>query len=218
LSPHTLRLRCWHLEQFLNRFGQHQRPFHQISLTDIDAAITRKGEQDGDARTSMKAYVTALRSFFRYAESRGWCAPGVAATIMSPRLFAAAPLPKGPLWADVQRLLASTEGDRPKDLRDRAVLLLFAVYGMRVGEVRMLRLEDLDWGQEMLYVTRPKPRRRQAYPLADTVGEAILRYLQEVRPRAPYREVFLTLKAPWGPLCVFHAKLGSWPLCVMLQE
>jgi site-specific recombinase XerD len=98
---------------------------------------------------------------------------------------------QGPSWADVQRLLASTEGDRPKDIRDRAVLLLFAVYGMRVGEVRMLRLEDLDWAQELLYVTRPKPRRRQAYPLAYTVGEAILRYLQEVRPRAPDREVFL---------------------------
>jgi integrase/recombinase XerD len=49
-------------------------------------------------------------------------------------------------------------------------------------------------------VTRPKSRRRQAYPLSYTVGEAILRYLREVRPRAPYREVFLTLKAPFGPL------------------
>jgi hypothetical protein len=47
LSRHTLRLRCWHLEQFLNRLWQHQRPFHQISITDIDAAITRKGSRTG---------------------------------------------------------------------------------------------------------------------------------------------------------------------------
>jgi len=200
LSRYTLHLRCWHLEQFLSRFWPQQRPFHQIGITDIDAAIARKGEQDGYARTSMKASVTALRSFFRYAESRGWCAPGLAAAIMSPRLFADAPLPKGPSWEDVQRLLASTEGDRPKDIRDRAILLLCAVYGMRVGEVRTLRLADLDWEQEIIYVTRPKPRRRQVYPLTYTVGEAILRYLQEVRPRAPSREVFLTLKAPCGPL------------------
>jgi site-specific recombinase XerD len=200
LSPHTLRLRCWHLDQFLSRFWQHQRPFHQIGITDIDAAIARKGEQDGYARASIKTYVTALRSFFRYAESRGWCAPGLAAAIMSPRLFAEAPLPTGPAWDDVQRLLASTAGDQPKDIRDRAILLLFAVYGLRVGEVRTLRLEDVDWAQERLYVTRPKPRRRHAYPLAYPVGEALLRYLKDVRPRAPYREVFLTVKAPWGPL------------------
>jgi integrase len=124
----------------------------------------------------------------------------LAATIRSPRLFADASLPKGPSWEDVQQLLTTTEGDQPKDIRDRAIILLFAVYGMRVGEVRGLRLDDLDWEQERIDVTRPKPRRRQVYPLSHTVGEAILRYLREVRPRVSYREVFLRLKAPFGPL------------------
>jgi integrase/recombinase XerD len=117
-----------------------------------------------------------------------------------PRLFADASLPIGPSWEDVQQLLTTTEGEQPKDIRDRAIILLFTVYGMRVGEVRGLRLDDLDWEQERISVTRPKSRRRQVYPLSHTVGEAILRYLKEVRPRAPYREVFLRLKAPFGPL------------------
>ncbi len=108
---------------------------------------------------------------------------------------------------DVQRLLSSTEGDQPKNIRDRALIMLFAVYGMRVGDVRALRLEDLNWEQELICVTRPKSRRQQSYPLSYTVGEAILRYLREVRPTAPCREVFLTLKAPVRPLgCVFRAK------------
>ena len=78
--------------------------------------------------------------------------------------------------------------------------MLFAVYGLRVGEVRALTLEDIDWEQERLYLTRPKPRRRQAYPLVQTVGDALLRYLKQVRPRASRREVFLTVKAPVQPL------------------
>ena len=52
----------------------------------------------------------------------------------------------------------------------------------------------------MICVTRPKPRRKQSYPLSYIVGEAILRYLTEVRPRVPYRQVFLTLKAPVRPV------------------
>jgi len=200
LSPHTIRGRRWHLEQFLERFWQQQRPFDQISIADIDAAVVRKGEQDHYSRVSMKGYVTVLRAFFRYAEQRGWCAPGLAAAILSPRLFADTTLPKGPSWDDVQRVLATTEGDQPKAIRDRAIILLFAVYGLRVGEVRALRLEDLDWVQELLYVTRPKPRRRQAYPLSHTVGEALLRYLQTVRPQVTCRAVFLTLRAPIVPL------------------
>ncbi len=200
LSQQTIRVRRWYLEQFLDRFWQQQRPFDQISITDIEAAIAFKGDQDGYARASIKGYVTVLRAFLRYAEQRGWCAPGLAAAIISPRLFADAPLPKGPSWEEVQRLLATTEGDRPKDIRDRAIIMLFAVYGLRVGEVRALRLEDLDWEQERISVPRPKPRRRQAYPLSYTVGEAILRYLKTIRPQSPYREVFLTLRAPLVPL------------------
>jgi integrase/recombinase XerD len=198
LSPHTIRIHCWYLEQFLARFWEQHRCFREISIGDIDAAIARKGDQDCYARTSIKGYASALRSFFRYAEQRGWCAHGLAAAIMSPRLFADEGLPKGPPWTDVQRLVTSTEGDQPKNIRDRAIIMLFAVYGMRVGEVRALRLEDLDWERELIYMTRPKPRRQQFYPLSYTVGEAILCYLK-VRPHVPHREVFLTLKAPFRP-------------------
>jgi len=199
LSPVTVRKRCQHVTQFLCRFDEQHRPFNEVSILDLDAAIARKGEQDGYSRSSMRTYANALRAFFHYAEQRGWCAPGLAAAIMSPCLFADEQLPKGPSWEDVQRLLANTEGDHPTDIRDRALIMLFAVYGLRVSEVRTLRLEDLDWENELLYVTRSKPRRRQSYPLSHTIGEALLRYLREVRPRVRYREVFLTLLAPVQP-------------------
>lgn len=198
-SPVTIHKRRQHVTQFLSRFEQQHRPFNEISILDIDASVARKGEQDAYTRSSMKTYAGALRAFFRYAEQRGWCAPGLAAAIMSPCLFADEQLPKGPSWEDVQRLLASTEGDNATDIRDRALIMLFAVYGLRVSEARALRLEDLDWENELLYVTRPKPRRRQTYPLSHTVGDAVLRYLKEVRPRVHYREVFLTLLAPVQP-------------------
>ena len=200
LSQHTVRIRCWHVEQFLHRFWEQHRSFDEVTIADIDAAVARKGDQDGYARTSIQNCINSLRAFFRYAEQRGWCRPGLAAAIMSVHLFADEGLPKGPAWSDVQLLLANTKGDHPKDIRDRAIIMLFAVYGMRVGEVRGLRLEDLDWEKELIYLTRPKPRRRQSYPLSYTVGEAILRYLKEVRPRTSRREVFLTVKAPFRAL------------------
>src|SRR5207245_11466195 len=79
LSLHTIRSRCWVLEQFLSRFWQQQRPFDQIGIADIDAAIARKGQQDGYARTSMPAYTTVLRSFFSYADHPAWSASGLPA-------------------------------------------------------------------------------------------------------------------------------------------
>jgi len=200
LAQATVHVRCWQVEQFLNRFWERHESFDEVTIADIDAAVARKGNQDGYTRTSIQSYINALRAFFRYAEQRGWCRPGLAAAITSVHLFADEGLPKGPAWSDVQLLLTNTNSDQAKDIRDRAIIMLFAIYGMRVGEVRGLKLEDLDWEKELIYLTRPKPRRRQSYPLTYTVGEAILRYLKNVRPSTSRREVFLTVKAPWQPL------------------
>lgn len=200
LAQPTVRVHRWHVGQFLERYWQEQRALSDIGIRDIDAAVARKREEDSYSRVSIAHYVATLRVFFRYAGQRGWCAPGLATSIMHPRIYAGEELPKGPSWDEVQRLLAGTEGDHPKSVRDRAIIMLFAVYGLRVGDVRALRIEDFDWEQELLNVRRPKSRRQQPYPLSYGVGEAVLRYLKEVRPRTVHREVFLTLKAPIRPV------------------
>jgi integrase len=77
---------------------------------------------------------------------------------------------------------------------------LLAIYGLRTGEVTRLRLEDLNWSQDRILVTRPKQRCSQEYPLLPCVGGSLLRYLEEARPRLAYREIFLTSKAPIRPI------------------
>ena len=73
--------------------------------------------------------------------------------------------------------------------------MLFAVYGLRAGEVTALCLKDFDWEREVLTVPHSKSQRPRTYPLCRPVGDAVLRYLREVRPRSDRQEVFLTLVA-----------------------
>jgi site-specific recombinase XerD len=200
LSHCTIRNRRWHLGQFLGWYASQGRPLAAVAATDLDAFLTALGRR-GWSRVSLATSAKALRAFFRHAELRGGCAPGLAAAIATPRVFAQETCPRGPAWEEVQRLLARTQTDRPRDLRDRALLLLFAVYGLRASEAAGLRLDHLDWEHEVLWVPRAKAQGHpQPYPLVPTVGEAILAYLQRVRPRSARREVFLTLKAPFRPL------------------
>ena len=201
LSPLTVYTRCLRIEEFLGRFGSDRHALRQVTIAQIDEAIAQKGSTDRCTRASIRTYAYILRSFFRYAEIQGWCAPGLAAGILPPRVYTGESLPTGPTWDQVQRLCAGAAGDAPGQVRDRAILLLFAVYGLRVSEVRRLRLEDLDWEAEAIRVTRSKPQLRiQAYPLVGVVGDAILRYMKTVRPRSAARDVFLSLKAPIRPL------------------
>jgi site-specific recombinase XerD len=153
-------------------------------------------------RTSVSFHVQSLRSFFRYASSRGWCAAGIAECIDTPRLYTHENLPQGPSWEEVKKLLASVNGTSPVQIRSRCAILLCAVYGLRVGEVCRLRLEDIDWVEEKISVHRSKQRKSQTYPLTTEVGNALLRYLKEVRPRCAHREVLLTLRRPFRPVSV----------------
>ena len=200
LSEASIQTRHWHVEDFLRWFFRDHDSFCQIRISDVDEAMTRKGRDDGYARLSIRAYASSLRSFLRYAETRGWCTQGLAALVASPRIYEHENLPVGPSWESVQRLVASTDGFRPKDIRDRAILLLLAVYALRSGEVRSLKLEDLDWEKGLLFVSRTKGRKREPYPLSPVVGQAIIRYLKEARPQSLHREVFLTVEAPIQPL------------------
>ncbi len=80
------------------------------------------------------------------------------------------------------------------------MLMLCAIYGLRPSEVARLRLEDLDWEHDQILVRRPKVNKAQVYPMIAQVGNAIFRYLREVRPRSMHREVFLTRAAPIRPV------------------
>jgi site-specific recombinase XerD len=146
--------------------------------------------------------VQSLRSFFRYAVGRGWCAAGIAESIDAPRLYTYESLPQGPTWAEVNRLLVGVSGKSPIEMRSRCVVLLCAVYGLRIGEVCRLRLEDIDWKAERILVRRPKQRKVQTYPLTAEVGNVLLRYLQHARPVCQRRELLLTLRQPYRPVSV----------------
>jgi integrase/recombinase XerD len=81
---------------------------------------------------------------------------------MSPRAFRQETLPSGPTWEVVQQILATTAGDHPTEIRDHALLLLFAIYGVRSREAARLQFSDIDWKRDRIVFTRSKEARRHS--------------------------------------------------------
>ncbi len=198
LAPITIDHYWRSIDEFLISLARQSRTLCDVTPDDIALHIQRVAERKLK-RTSIAHQVAALRVFFRFAYSRGWCRQGVSA-IDAPRIYRLESLPRGLPWDDVQRLLASCAGDGETQVRDRAMLLLLAVYGLRSAEVRSLRLDDIDWEREIIRIRRSKQLKTQHYPLVHEVGTAIIRYLREVRPRCKRREVFLTRHQPYRAL------------------
>ena len=88
---------------------------------------------------------------------------------------------------------------RPKGLRDYAILTLLSTYGVRAGEITALRLDDVDWRKEIVRIRHSKTGAISYLPLLPEVGEAVLKYLQDSRPKTHFREMFIRSKAPYRP-------------------
>jgi site-specific recombinase XerD len=171
-----------------------------VTIGQIDTYLDGEARRGG-SRSSLHALGSSLRSFFRYGAQQGWCNSSTALGIDLPGLYALGDVPKAPTIDEVNKVLeASSAGNDSVTIRDHAILSLLIHYGLRRGEFERLTLDDIDWSTETLHVTRPKLRRPQCYPLWPAVGESIMRYLRQARPRCAHRAVFLTIKAPYRPL------------------
>src|SRR6266403_504028 len=200
--------RCYrHAHRLLDHLARTGRTLRRVRIEDVDSYMTAL-TASGWRRSSMPGAADAIRSFLRFAQSRGLCRPGLADAVAAPRIYADERLPEGLEWSTVTRLIVSSQGDTACDIRDRVLFLLLSVYGLRCSEISALRLDDIDWDNGTINVRRPKQRLAQQYPLEATTGQAILRYIREARSRTECRHVFLNLLAPSRPITrisIYHA-------------
>jgi len=200
LSPATIATREERICRFFSSLPPRVRALDDVTIRQIDAYLEGEARR-GWSRSSLHGLGSSLRSFFRYAAQQGWCAVSIALGIDLPRRYALVDVPKALTIDQVNQLLGATSmGNDPITIRDHAVLSLLIHYGLRRGEVVRLTLDDIDWVAETLQVMRPKLRRPQCYPLSPPVGDAILRYLRDARPRCKHPAVFLAINTPYRPL------------------
>ena len=168
-----------------------------ITPSVLDDYIRKRHDEDGCNRRTIAEIVTVLRGFFRYAEGKGLCTPGLVYSLKAPRVYAHEDLPSFVPWETVQLILQSKKDAAGTGVRDYAILLLLTVYGLRCSEVTNMKLKDIDWRNETLYLRRAKNCRPQVLPLLPIVGDAIIRYIKEARfNKSRNKYLFLCKRAP----------------------
>jgi len=172
-----------------------------LALEHLDASLVVRfldhlqQERHNTPRTR-NARLAAIRSFMRFVEYR------VPAALDQVRCVRAIPAQRTDtrivrhLSAEEQRaLLDAPEPTTRLGLRDRAMLLLALVGGLRVSELVGLRLDEVQFNGRYVDVrVRGKGRRERALTLWKSVGDTIRAWLA-VRGAAPAPELFLNA---WG--------------------
>jgi integrase/recombinase XerD len=210
LSPMTVKAYRERVSVFLNWLRVvNGRTLSAVSLPVIDDFLTDRRATCCNA--TLASYCQALRTFFGWAEENGLCFPGLPLGIKSPSVPKYRVGNAAPSWADVKRVLRSTGVDGPLELRARGILLLFSIYGLRNSEVGGLLLSDFDWQNETFVVRRAKRGGVQQFPIQFELGEAIIRYLREGRPRTNSRFLFVKSRRPF-------ASIGSGAMWQIVAE
>ncbi|GAG09983.1 unnamed protein product, partial [marine sediment metagenome] len=199
-SEGTLEVRCHSITQFLKWLGPDAIPegLSKLSSDRIeDFFISYARSMGRSARRSMQS---ALRTFFRFCFYQGYIEQSLEYAVPTLRTYKLATVPRGLTDTQAQQVLRCINRNSHVGRRDYAIVLLLYTYGVRGGQVRALRLEDIDWKQNQILFKALKHGKDSLLPLLPEVGESLLDYLQNSRPSCSYPHVFLTCRAPYHPL------------------
>lgn len=169
-----------------------------IQPRDIETYVRQAGKRL--SRASLQHEIAAVRGFLRFLATEGKTRPGLDGQIDTPRLYRLEQLPRALPWDMVTALLRSIDTKSALGIRDYAMFLLIATYGLRASEVVGLGIDDILWRQGILRIQQRKTSSPLELPLTNEVMAAVVKHLKRTPPRTPYRKVFLRMRAPLGVL------------------
>jgi site-specific recombinase XerD len=193
VSSHRRTAEC-----FLEHLEESDTPLSCIQNGNIESYLVKAGRRL--SRGSVQHEVGALRGFLRFLATDGKAPAGLDQRIDTPRLYRLEQLPRALPWETVRALLRSIDTTSPMGLRDYAMFLLIATYGLRSSEVVAISLDDIRWRQGVLRIDQRKTSTPLELPLTNEILSALVKHLKCTPPSAPYRKVFLRMRAPIGLL------------------
>jgi integrase/recombinase XerD len=165
--------------------------FGELSMEDVTAHMEACSWMTPQTRAGI---LYTIRAFTKWAAAEGLCSPAVAAAMPLIPGHKHASLPSAYAVSEVAAMVAATGEECQR--RDRAMLLLASVLGMRAGDIRALRLGNIDGRVREVRFTQAKTGNPVRLPLPDEVMLALADYLRNERPENANDHVFLHHRAP----------------------
>ena len=184
-----------HLTDFLlheqQRVGKPGRPPRNPS------ASTPENPPKKLSTSSIYLAIAAFRAFYKFCENEKLLPENVAENLSLPKRWKK--LPKNLTASEINQLLQPTLDPTPEALCDDAILELAYASGLRLAELRTLRLEQLHLDSGFINVIG-KGNKERVVPVGKSAIATLERYLRTARPK---------LVKPRSPGTVFLTRRGT---------
>lgn len=152
-------------------------------------------ESRGRSASTVATRYRALQQFFKWLAEEGEVTDSPMRNMRPPTI------PETPIPVlsdnDLKALLGACAGTRFDERRDTAIIRLLADTGMRRAEIGNLRVADIDWDQDVAFVTG-KGARPRTCPFGAKTAQALDRYLRAraQHPHAAADALWLGVRGP----------------------
>lgn len=162
---------------------------------------------EGLSSRSIARHLSTLRNYYRFLLNEGRISEDPTALLKAPKQWQN--LPKYLNSEQVTSLLAAPDSAQPGGLRNRAMLELLYACGLRVSELCLLKLTDLNLDLGFLRVTG-KGNKQRLIPVGSQAQAAIQEYLSAARGALlkSKSSAYLFVTARGGPM----TRQGFWKL------
>jgi len=155
-SPGTLELRRHSLRQFLDWLGDDATitGLARLNATRLEEFFL--GYAMGRGRSARRSMQAALRTFLRFCFFRRYIDHPLDGAVPTLRTYKLSTVPRRLTDAQAQTVLKGIDVTTHTGVRDYAILLILYTYGVRGGQVRSMRLEDIRWSSDQLFFSASK--------------------------------------------------------------
>ena len=192
LSENTVKSNRLHLLRFLDFIEIHSFRIDELGREEFEQFFSEK-----EKSTSMRINASKmLKHFLRFLFERGLTGSDRSIHVPSTCYRKNCKLPTTYTEEEVKVLLSSVDRASARGKRDYLILLLAAEYGWRAGDIVGFKFTHIDWEKNVIRFNQQKTGAPVEFPLIASVGNAIISYLKDGRPKSETQEIIVCHATP----------------------
>ena len=153
--------------------------------------------------------ISGLKNYINFLYQNRFISQDISRLLPKVRVMRNLFIPSAWKIGDVKKLLESIDRGNPTGKRDYAILLTVVRLGLRVSDIRSLRLSNLNWNLKKISIIMQKTKQPLELPILEDVGWAIIDYLKNGRPVTSSDIIFIRHRAPYDAFshndCLQHS-------------
>ena len=184
---------------YLSRFFAFLNTKNVMSLDTVTVPIVLEflKSLSSFGKPTINSIMRTVRYYLKYCHDNGIMHEELFSKLPNPHYNRQSRLPSTYTKDEVRKTLDTIDMGNPCGIRDYAIILLIARLGLRSSDVANLRFSNIDWESDRIRLTQVKTGNPLELPLLSDVGEAIINYLKNARPKTESDHVFIRVQPPY---------------------